>query len=133
MQSKLSVPISVPSWALNIDQDQLDELGREDRWLREIEAGETPPAIPIDRDWSTVKQVAERHGCSEKTIRRARSEGTLKARAINPDAPPRQRRYRIHRDDELAWVEAKKAVVRPPAAPRTTAASRRTFRERIAR
>jgi hypothetical protein len=77
--------------------------------LREIEAGETPPAVRIDREWSTMAEVAKRHGLAAKTVRQLRLDGALKAHCVNPDAPEKQRRYRIHRDDELTWVEAKKS------------------------
>jgi hypothetical protein len=97
-----------PSWALDIDQEQLDELGREDRWLREIEVGETPPALQISREWSTMTEVAARHHCSAKFIRQQRLDGRLKARCLNPDAPERQRRYVVHRDDELVWTEGRR-------------------------
>jgi hypothetical protein len=121
-----------PAWALGIDQDQLDELGREDRWLREIEAGETPPPVEIQREWSTVKQVAERHALAEKTIRKYIREGSLTAVAHPTSAPAKQRRWRVRRDDELAWIEGKAADLRRPAKRATPAPrARRTFRERV--
>jgi hypothetical protein len=81
---------------------------REDEWMRDLEIGETRPAVRLDREWSTMAEVAQRHRCSAKTIRKNRQDGTLKARCLNPDAPEKQRRYRVHRDDELAWSECKK-------------------------
>jgi excisionase family DNA binding protein len=122
----------IPDWASDVDQEVLDEIGREDQWLRDIEAGETPPPVRITRERSTVKEVAERHGLSDKTIRKYVHDGALKAEATNPDAPPKQRRWRIHRDDELAWIEARKADVRTAAKTRTnTSRPTRTFRERV--
>jgi hypothetical protein len=125
---------TVPDWASGVDREREREEVREDEAQRALDAGEDPePAVAIKREWSTVKEVAQRHGCSEKTIRKHRREGNLKARALNPDAPPRQRRYRIHRDDELAWVEARKADVRKPSSARRAAGTpgKRSFRERI--
>jgi hypothetical protein len=76
--------------------------------MRDLEIGETPAAVQLDREWSTMAEVAQRHGCSAKTIRRLRLDGVLKAHCLNPDAPELQRRYRVHRDDERAWIEGKK-------------------------
>jgi hypothetical protein len=79
--------------------------------MRELESGgmDSPAVVQTDREWSTMSEVAKRHHCSPKTIRKARLEGRLKAHCLNPDAPELQRRYRVHREDERAWLEGKKA------------------------
>jgi hypothetical protein len=46
-----------------------------------------------------------------------------------PGAPPRSRRYEIHRDDEVAWIEARKQRTRPSEGRRSSQSSRtRSFR-----
>jgi hypothetical protein len=97
-----------PDWATGRDREREREEVREDQWLRTIEAGETPAVVTINQEWSTLAEVAKRHGCAAKTIRQHRLDGTLKAHCINPQAPEKSRRYRVHRDDELVWVEGKR-------------------------
>jgi transposase-like protein len=123
--------MEMPDWASGRDREREREEIREDEWQKALDGGEEPQSLNIQREWSTVKEVAQRHGCSEKTIRKHRRDGALKAHAINPDAPPRSRRYRVHRDDELAWAKAK-ADVRKPRNIRTPATpTKRLFRERV--
>jgi hypothetical protein len=99
----------IPVLALGLDREREAEEVAEDRWMRELElGGEIPAAVQLDREWSTMEEVAQRHRCSAKTIRKHRLEGSLKANCINPDAPEKQRRYRVHRDDELAWVAGRR-------------------------
>jgi helix-turn-helix protein len=124
MHAQLTVPMRVPSWALNIDQDQLDELGREDRWLREIEAGEQGPSVPITGEWATVKEVATRHRKSEKSIRRYIKDGALRAHG------DKHHPYRVHRDDEIAWIEAQRGQSRERVT-RTRGKQASTFRELV--
>ena len=85
-----------------LEQAEIDE------WIAKVEAGERPPSVPITGEWSTVKEVAVRHRCSAKTIRARIHDGSLKAVDHSPaGSGVRQRRYRIHRDAEVAWLEAK--------------------------
>jgi hypothetical protein len=120
-----------PDWADHIDQEALNELGREDRQMREIEAGETPPVVQIEQPWSTTGEVAARHACKPETIREHIASGRLKARVLNPDVPLKQRRYRIKREWELEWSEAQAAARAPSSRRPSTVKPQRAFRERV--
>ena len=88
--------------------------------VRDLASGEVAalvaaaPALP---EWSTVAQVAARHHLSPKTIRKAIGDGQLDARGS------KHQPYRIHRDAEYAWVEARRAG---PKAAAKTGRGRRT-------
>jgi hypothetical protein len=82
------------------------------------------------QEWSSVQQVAARHGVSAKTIRKRIYDGSLKAVDVAASSDPRQRRYRIHRDAEAAWVAAKAETT--PAARRRRKTAARRFRDLIA-
>jgi hypothetical protein len=92
----------MPAWARDDpDEDYWREQARIDEWIAAGEAGDQP-SLPISGEWATVREVAARHRKSEKTIRRYIAAGELKAQG------DKQHPYRIHRDDELAWINAQR-------------------------
>jgi hypothetical protein len=112
------------------EEDFWHEQVEIDAWLSKIEAGETVDHVPIKGDWSTVSEVATRHRCSPKTIRARIYDGSLKAVDHSPNGSnPRQRRYRIHRDAEEAWLRAKGEANRQMTTRK--AAARSTFKDMI--
>lgn len=114
-----------------IDRERLQEEAAEDQQMRSLELGEPAPSVAITGEYASVREVATRHRLSEKTIRKYIADGRLKAQAVNPNAPPKQRRWRVHRDDELAWIESKAAVTRTTAHKQTPSKTGRSFRERV--
>jgi excisionase family DNA binding protein len=116
------------------EEEALLEEGRIDQWIAGIEAGDDlSPSPPISGEWATVQEVAARHRVTAKTIRKHIHDGRLKAVDHAPaNADPRHRRYRIHRDDETAWIAAKGEKMRQQAVhakPKT--ASGRSFKDLI--
>lgn len=99
---------AVPKHMRTAEEDALLEQAAVEDWIGALLAGETPPPAPIQGEWSTVQEVAARHRCATKTIRKAIHSGQLVA--VNHAAKgsdPRQSRYRIHRDAETAWIKSK--------------------------
>lgn len=93
----------MPDWARDDpDQEYWQEQARIDAWIADGEAEERGEvqAKPLEAEWSTVKEVAARHRKSEKTIRRYIAEGLLKAHG------DKHHPYRVHRDDEVAWINS---------------------------
>lgn len=104
-------------WLAEGAPDELDMV-REIRRLRgerdDRDAG--VPASASERgEWATVAEVAKRHRLSAKTVRRDIASGRLRAH----DGPPKP--YRIKREDEDVWAEARRT---PGARSRTPKPSR---------
>lgn len=76
--------------------DGLRHVGDEDT----ASVARVAPALP---EWSTVKEVAKRHGYAPKTITAAIRAGRLRAAQDGPRRP-----YRVHRDDEAEWAEERR-------------------------
>jgi hypothetical protein len=123
----------VPEWARTQEEHDLIEMGRIDNWIRELEAGESPPEPnPIPAEWSSVPEVAARHGLSPKTIRKAIRDGRLKAVDQGGVDDPRARRYRIHRDAEGDWIADRGGRKRERAArSAVTSPTGKSFREMV--
>ncbi len=112
------------------ERAMLEQAAVED-WIAALEAGEQPQEAPeVIGEWSTVQEVARRHKCAPKTIRARIADGSLKAVQHGPKgAGAKQLRYRIHRDDEAAWVAAKGEQKRSVAARKAAATD--TFKAMI--
>jgi hypothetical protein len=95
-----------------------------------LEKGPVRVSVKPKHEWSTVQEVAARHSCSPKTIRKRIYDGSLKAVDISPaGSDVRQRRYRIHRDAEKAWMDAKGQKSRQTA--RKASPTGRSFRDLV--
>src|ERR1700682_48176 len=91
----------MPEWARDDDDEYWKEQARIDDWIAKGEAGEQQEPGPVGRrEWASVKEVAARHGKSEKTIRLYIKNGELKAHG------DKHHPYRIHREDEKVWLNA---------------------------
>jgi hypothetical protein len=124
----------VPEHLRSADEQFWLEQAAIDGLIANAEAGEPPPSMPITGEWSTVAEVATRHRVKPKTIRARIHDGSLTAVDESPDGtPPRQRRYRIHRDAELAWIEAKGQRTRRAERAKAAAPGGRSFKELVAR
>jgi hypothetical protein len=118
----------VPEHLRSPEESYWLEQAEIDAWIEKVEAGDRPASVPITGEWSTVQEVAARHRCSTKTIRARIHDGSLKAVDHSPaGSGSRQARYRIHRDAEVAWLEAKGE--RRRAAAKAKAGN--TFRELV--
>ena len=125
---------AVPEHLRSADERYWLEQAKIDEWIASLEAGETPRSRPITGEWSTVQEIAARHRCSPKTIRKRIHDGSLKAEALNPSAPARQRRWRVHRKAEEAWIKQKGQRVRETAARRAPKTkSGKSFKELVQR
>jgi hypothetical protein len=120
----------VADWAQTLEEQALLEEAKIDAWL--AEGAEMPP-VELANEWSTVQEVARRHRCSDKTIRKRIHEGSLKAIAHPDNAPARQQRYRVHRTAEEAWIAAKQQRTRVVGAKAKQTQARRTFKSRISK
>jgi hypothetical protein len=116
-----------------MDRERMQEEAAEHEFGRAVLAEEPAPSVAIAGEYASVREVATRHRLSEKTIRKYIADGRLKAQAVNPNVPPKQRRWRVHRDDELAWIESKNAITRTTAHKQSHSKTGRSFRERVKR
>jgi hypothetical protein len=120
----------VPEHLRSAEESYWLEQAEIDEWIAKVEAGERPPSVPITGEWSTVKEVAARHRCSAKTVRARIHDGSLKAVDHAPaGSGSRQARYRIQRDAEIAWLEAKGERRRSATAAKAKAQT--TFKELV--
>jgi hypothetical protein len=119
----------MPEWARDDpDQEYWQEQARIDEWIAQGEAGEQGPSVAMRGEYATVKEVAARHRRSEKTIRRYIKDGALKAHG------DKQHPYRIHREDEIAWIDAMRGRRRERVAKQTPRGPRRnTFKELVSK
>jgi hypothetical protein len=96
-------------------------------WLDAQGPDAAPAADPSRAEWSTVGEVAARHRLSAKTVRRDIGAGRLQAH----DGPPKP--YRIKREDEDLWAEARRTPGARPRTPKSTPKRKptTTFRDMV--
>jgi hypothetical protein len=131
-QGEVPAPGERADWTLSDEERYWQEQAQIEKHERAAEAGQRP-SLPITDAWSTVQQVAARNQLSDKTIRKEIKAGHLKATVHPKGATGKQARYRIKRDDEESWVEARGRPTGPAAVRPAAAKPARSFREKARR